>query len=500
MPTRKWDGAEKLVKHTRSLQTLTFQKPLIIIQPAIHIMTVPKYVKKSNGVHAYNPAWKPATGGADQEIQLPPFQNQATALPVVSAPMEDDKYHYFPEDEEIVIAPSYQVAVADYTQMVEDQEIVVNGTGGSADLLHDLNHVFAKYEVPAGMLSKLLLLKNFEIGEIIVDDSGSMSAYTDAKGPKGEIITRWVEAKYNIFRMFEVMAYVIVPVFYVKFLNRQVVLEFKKESGETPDSYIARVKRELEEVFIHSPAGTTPARERIQESLGRYTGQRVLRYFLGDGVPNGGPQACRQIEQLLLHRANPADNPFTFISCTNEDSAVEWMKECEEIAPFCSEFDDFSDESREILRDQGKAFPYSFGLHLVGQLVAAFCPHDLDAMDESVPFTKQTLDSLLGYQSSPQEYRYYFDSFLEAQRKLYSRATYENALERNFALGDLPALYSAFLSSALANDIPKVQQYKQSLKNRRVQQQRNGGRATYGGGGYNARGGPPPQDECCTIL
>jgi hypothetical protein len=40
-------------------------------------------------------------------------------------------------------------------------------------------------------------------------------------------------------------------------------------------------------------------------------------------------------------------------------AAVEWMKDCEEIAPFCSESDDFADEAEEVLRDQGAGLPYS---------------------------------------------------------------------------------------------------------------------------------------------
>jgi hypothetical protein len=35
-----------------------------------------------------------------------------------------------------------------------------------------------------------------------------------------------------------------------------------------------------------------------------------------------------------------------------------------------------------------KAIPYSFGFYLVCHLVAALNPTDLDALDESVPFTK----------------------------------------------------------------------------------------------------------------
>ena len=107
------------------------------------------------------------------------------------------------------------------------------------------------------------------------------------------------------------------------------------------------------------------------------------------------------------------------------------------------------------MQDQGKAFPYSFGLHLVAQIVAAFNPHDLDAMDESLPFTKQVLDNLLGYQSSPEEYRYYFDCFIEAQKKLPLKRFQHDFVKQ------LPTLYSQFMELSVATDIPAAAKYKQ---------------------------------------
>ena len=158
------------------------------------------------------------------------------------------------------------------------------------------------------------------------------------------------------------------------------------------------------------------------------------------------------------------------------------MKECEEIAPFCAEYDDYEDESREVLKDQGKAFPYSFGLHLIAQLVGAFNPDDLDAMDESVPFTKKTLDDLMGYQTSEPEYRYYFDSFLEAQRSL--RLTHDQRVFVN----KLPSLFSDFVEAYRSADIPIVAEYKvrakaATQKSRQLQQQ-----------------GISQEEVCCVIL
>jgi hypothetical protein len=80
----------------------------------------------------------------------------------------------------------------------------------------------------------------------------------------------------------------------------------------------------------------------------------------------------------------------------------------EEKAPFCSEVDDFGDESREVKKDQGDAFPYTKGLWLLSNLVASISPDDLDALDEDVPLTKFTLDELLGRVHSAAEYDYYF--------------------------------------------------------------------------------------------
>ena len=428
-----------------------------------------------NGIRKNNPAWT-----LPEASFVVPFANKQTALAVVSTPQAL-------EDKEIVVTPMYEAALAQYQAEVEPEIFIPSGstgTGTSQGGLEELNRVLAKYEVPAGLLSKLLQLKDFDAIEIIVDDSGSMNAPTDARGPRGESLTRWQEARYRISQMMELIAYVVSPPVVVRFLNRTDTLELKRLDNEAPKQYIQRTEMLLNETFGQSPSGLTPALQVIQASLSRYPGQATLRYFLGDGVPNGGDTACRQIEQLLIHRAQPQRNPFTFMSCTGNDADTEWMKECEEKAPYCAEFDDYEDESREILRDQGNAFPYSFGLHLVGQIVAAFNPHDLDAMDESIPFTRQTLDNLLGYQSSPEEYRYYFDSFLTAQRKL--SLTFA---QREF-IAKLPSLYEQFESANIASDIPAAADYKkqQLQADQRSQQQ------------SQMRGQQPPQGECCVIL
>jgi hypothetical protein len=143
------------------------------------------------------------------------------------------------------------------------------------------------------------------------------------------------------------------------------------------------------------------------------------------------------------------------------------MKDCEEVAPYCSESDDFEDEAREVLKDQGAALPFTRGFHLICQLVAAMNPDDLDAMDESIPFTKFTLDNLLGVQNNEETYKHYFDLFVQAQNRRpvetdpsTGQPKQSDQLKKNTRWN-----YHDFLTATgPAKTIPQVQQVLQQLK------------------------------------
>ncbi len=85
------------------------------------------------------------------------------------------------------------------------------------------------------------------------------------------------------------------------------------------------------------------------------------------------------------------------------------MKAVDSAATYVAEVDDFSDEKDEVVKNQGPALPYTRGLWILCQLVAAINPFDLDALDENLPLTKHTLDNILGRKLNPNEYQYYFE-------------------------------------------------------------------------------------------
>ena len=330
-------------------------------------------------------------------------------------------------------------------------------------LLDSLSAVFARYEVPMGLVSKLLVVSKFDAMEFIIDDSGSMALQTDMRDPVSNMkLTRWNEVKVRFKMMLEVISYLDAPPIYIYFLNCPAVLELKQAEGESGFSFMQRAFSMVDNHWLaFGPTGTTPAKQRIAESLARHPGKSVMRYFFGDGVPDDQRPAIKMIVDMLMTRPNPEKSPFTFFSCTNNEKDTEWMKECEEAAPFVSEYDDFNDEAAEVLRDQGEGLPFSQGMYLIGTIVGAVFPDDLDCMDESVPFSKHTLEALQGYTMPLPQYEHYFKYFLRAQQKQ-KVVTALDQLKRN-QLATWNECFPMFLEAVKASDIPQVREFKTKL-------------------------------------
>jgi hypothetical protein len=69
-----------------------------------------------------------------------------------------------------------------------------------------------------------------------------------------------------------------------------------------PDLFLSDAVQQINRIFQTPPSGSTPYARRIQESFFVWKGRRVAWYFFGDGVPDGGQAAIRQIEQMVMHR------------------------------------------------------------------------------------------------------------------------------------------------------------------------------------------------------
>ncbi|KAL3900686.1 MAG: hypothetical protein SGCHY_001162 [Lobulomycetales sp.] len=297
----------------------------------------PKKYIKVNGISKLNPEYTQWQQKQTQQAagqQATTLKNANMALPVISN-MED----YMQYNQSNLASGSGERPLAINTFDPSFSKRV----GLKSDQLVDgLQAILAKYEVPMGLMAKLLDLQQFDVLEFIIDDSGSMNNITDSYYPNGQPMTRWVEAIQRLKNMIEVVSYIPTNYIRISFLNRQTVIQ-EARGNVPPHVFANKVYAQLDQEASILPRGTTPAFAALQNSLKSGQGRRVSRYFFGDGVPNHGEQP--RIEHLIKNRPFPEQNPITFLSCTNEDDQVEWMKELEEVAPFCSEYDDYSDAS-----------------------------------------------------------------------------------------------------------------------------------------------------------
>lgn len=229
----------------------------------------------------------------------------------------------------------------------------------------------------------------------------------------------------------------------------------------------------------------TPYFLRARESLS-HPGN-IVRYWFSDGVPTDDGRSRRDItnaiKDLVVHRQNPDMNPITFMSVSPNDEDVEWMKEVDEFAPFTAEMDDYNSEYVEVVKDQGPAFPYSKGFWILCGLVGALNPTDLDAADESVPFTSHTFLNMLGV-SEQSLYQQYWNEFIKNKPaqlyKLYrdeSKLTNVALVAFNFDWTPYANMFASERQPSAKLDI--VKQYKDMLKRaehqdkQRVKVQRN---------------------------
>ena len=408
----------------------------------------PKKYVFDNGVMKINPKynkWKAAQSG----VANPKVKAGKEPLAIVSS-MEDVADASNQQYEKTGTSLQLAESTAASLEIIQDDEYVEefqqpDGNLDGTDLLEGLTNYFVKFEIPVGLVNKLMALQMYNL-RFIVDDSGSMNAKTDSylsdasdyvlrgqKRSSKKCMTRWQEAETRLHNMMDILVFIPTKSINISFLNAKNVISLQR-AGKTTEEFMNIAHTEIARNFSSIPVRyKTPTLRVMTQSftIASSLPDPTMHYLLTDGVPSDS--VVKQVADLIHYRKNPEGNPVTLISCTDQDDEAEWMKEVEEVAPFCSEIDDFNDEKREVAKDQGVAFPYTKGYWLICQLVSAINPNDLDAIDETIPFTKNTLDNLLGRIHTSQEYKYYFDRNPNKKKylHLYDRFLNDQTFARN---------------------------------------------------------------------
>lgn len=384
----------------------------------------PKYITE-NGVMKINPAYTAAKSKQGEQSTL---TDPSKALAIISTHDEMAAAQEVRAKDKMDSKPiQTSVSCSASMEILQDKEFLDKFKApkplDGGDLLDKLYTVFARYEVPMGLVNKLLKLGEYKLN-FIIDDSGSMNDNSDVtfaqatshtqkyRGtkPLEAKLTRWQEAEDRLHILIELIGFIPTNGIVINYLNETDHYGSPKkpmqlvQTGKAPEDFIADAHKQISQFFTSvTPTQGTPIHTTLSKALAE-TKSATMHYLFTDGEPSD--KSCEEVAKLIEFRKNPELNPITLISCSDQDT--EWMKEVEERAKFVAELDDFNSERKEVARDQGPVFPYSKGMWLMCNLVAAVCPTDLDAMDESIPLTKGTMDNLLGRKLNSMEYREYF--------------------------------------------------------------------------------------------
>jgi hypothetical protein len=284
---------------------------------------------------------------------------------------------------------------------------------GSSEWFEGLGSIFSRYQIPIGLISKLMKLRQFDALHFLIDDSGSMGMSSTGRY---QTMSRWEEVRLRLKTMMAILAFIPIKKIIISFLNHPHGINMDRPHSQTPQEFTQVIDQRIDQLLSRPPRGFTPLIEAIQRSI-NLRGS-VARYFFGDGVPNGGIREINSIKQMIENRTNATENPITFIACSDNDQDVEWMFEIAETAPNCAALSDYQNEAHEVRSNQGAAFPYTEGFHLIDQLVGVLNPDDIGRLHESIRLNLQSLNNIMGVEYTEQQYRHYCDRFDYAQRNL----------------------------------------------------------------------------------
>ncbi len=207
-------------------------------------------------------------------------------------------------------------------------------------IVNALGEIFTKYEVPLGLLNKLLILMQYRLN-FIIDDSGSMNEDTDVFMKEAtryitdnksvhpnQKMTRWQEAENRLHVLIDIIAYIPTRGIKIVFLNYDEEEISLTQSGKSPDEFKQEAHTIISQTFARVEVKyKTPTYSALKKAFAEaeHYSDPTIHYLFTDGVPSD--KTTEEVAQLIITRANPERNPLILITCTDDDEEAQWMKE-----------------------------------------------------------------------------------------------------------------------------------------------------------------------------
>jgi len=227
--------------------------------------------------------------------------------------------------------------------------------------------VCRQYEIHGLFAQYLRTLINYKV-VLIADDSGSMRTQTNYGERRWDELCRFVTTVFSVTEAIENSP------LDVHFLNRGSIVGVQQLA-------------QITQAFVQPPEGWTPLvpvlRHVLQQSYDEtYIGRIII--ICTDGEPTDEHNRCNptQLYQVLQQERRATDY-VTFLACTDDDAAIEYLNRWDVLLPRLDVVDDYQNEKREVLRAQGHHFSFTFGEYVVKILLGSVIPA-LDRLDEGV--------------------------------------------------------------------------------------------------------------------
>jgi hypothetical protein len=189
---------------------------------------------------------------------------------------------------------------------------------------------------------------------VIADDSGSMGhsvRNSPVPPPPGQHVTsRWDELMHFLSLVLRIGAELAGRVHF-HFLNGGVISD-------------VQVWEQVEHIARRGPSGRTPLLAAMRQVFEQYdpakTECRLVTIIATDGVPSDGPTAG--VAVALKQRPSVDKSFVTFLSCTDNDRDVAYIKELDAGLPHVDEVDDYYTERAEVARAGGRSVYKNFSV------------------------------------------------------------------------------------------------------------------------------------------
>lgn len=157
-----------------------------------------------------------------------------------------------------------------YTGAFKTRERIDGG-----QLLDNLSNIFSDYQIPFGLLSKLVGLQGYAL-HIKIDDSGSMRTRC-ANG-----FSRWENVEQRLHKLINLLQFVPTGPIKLSFLDRSKTIKFSRDN-KTPEQFADNAHQEIKKAFLKLPTGGTPIFRNIKKML-KSNHKKTSYYLLTDGT------------------------------------------------------------------------------------------------------------------------------------------------------------------------------------------------------------------------